>query len=177
MKQRCAVGVLPHRRRNNLALRQSGPIVNGDDADDIVRIFNYDRFKPIALRDDARHLLEQRFIIGFQADRIATIHGEHNKLREVNGIAAFTQNFALRAFLAAILKECANILKITGSFVRRQCLCSWQRCAIARKHVADLPLRDRNQRHPMYPILERHKHMKAAAQYIGLETRFVFEGN
>jgi hypothetical protein len=45
-----------------------------------------------------------------------------------------------------------------------------QRLAVARKHVPDLALRDRHQRHLVKAILKRHQHMPAAAKELGLKA-------
>ena len=102
-------------RRDDLALGERGAVVHGDDADDVVGVLDDDRLEAIAALDQGRHRLEQLRVVGVERDRKILLLGEDDELREIEGIGALAQDFALRALMATALQKRAGVGEI-GSF-------------------------------------------------------------
>jgi hypothetical protein len=101
--------------------------------------------------------------------------GDDDELGHVDGVGALAQDAPLRAALAACFEERADVLVVGSAGVRRERLHRRQRLAVAREDVSDAPLRDGHQRGDVYPVLERHQVMHAAAEELGQEARFAVE--
>ena len=95
----------------------------------------------------------------------------HDELREIDRIGAFAQDGALRSLLTAIVQESGATSR--KSAVRTLLASVWvgpSGSAVAREDIADLALRDGNQRLDVDAVLERYEEVIAATQDVGLVT-------
>jgi hypothetical protein len=149
--------------------------VHGHDADDIVGSLDHDRLEAIAVGDDFGHPLERIRLRGLERKEVDPVARDHHELSRVERIRAFTEDLPLRTALPAGAQELSNILKIVGGYVLRERLCGREGLAVAREHVSDSALRDRDQRHFVNAVLKRHQHVPAASKQVRLESRFTVE--
>ena len=90
--------------------------------------------------------------------------GDDDELREVERVGAFTKDRALRTTLAAVGEERLHVLEVVAVHQTRQGLLRLERLSVAGEHVADLALRDRDERHHVHPVHERRPEVDTAAQ-------------
>ncbi len=167
--------VLAHGRGNDLIGGQGRAVVHCDDADRVFTVADDNRVKTVALGNDIGHFLEQRGVGIVKLDAVDAVVGDNDELCQVERVGALAQDLALRAFLAAGLQEVARVLEIRRRDIAGKRLCRVQRCAVARKDITDLALRNGHQRLDMQTVLERQEEVKAAAQNGRLETGFAFQ--
>ena len=165
------------RRRDDLAGAQRRAVMDGDDADHVELRIDDDRLERVAFVEQLGHAADD-VGIGIDAiDRIGAVGGEHDELREIDRVSALAQDLALRTLLAARGQEGAHVLEVVCHRVGGKRLGRRQRLAVAGEEIADLALRDRDQRDLVDAVLERHEEMVAAAQHVGLETGLAAEGD
>src|SRR5205814_4714002 len=138
-----------------------------------------DRAEPA---DIAKLLLpadQTRQLVAAVVQRVNRVFGDDGEQREIDRVNAFAEQIALSAALAGdkiaagLSQRPADkrerILKVIAIDDARQSLSRSQRLAVARVHVAHFPLRDRDQRHLVNPILPAPKpQMQPAAQDVAL---------
>ena len=100
--------------------------------------------------------------------------GDDGKLGGVDRVSALAEKFSLRAFLAAAQKEfsCVLEIRLVLGIVGAEHLRRPKRRAVAREHIRDLALSDRDEIRPVDAIHEGEKQMQTATQDLGLEARF-----
>ena len=97
-----------------------GAVVHGDDADQIVGVFDYDRFKSVAFTNELRHASERLGLRAIECEEVHAFAGEDDELRGVQGVGSFAQDLALRSALPAGAQECRHVLKIVCDDIARQ---------------------------------------------------------
>lgn len=112
------VRVLAHRRRDDLALRQRRPVVDGHDADVVVRAFDHHRPEAVALGDHRGHLLDDLLFLAVERQREDPLLGDDDELGQVDRVGSFAQHHALGSALAAVLQKGDNVLEVVGGDVR-----------------------------------------------------------
>jgi hypothetical protein len=175
--QRRHRGIVAPRRRDDLPVRERGAVMHRDDADDVDGVLDHDRLESVPLRDDHRHPLERVRLRGVKRQEMDALVRDHDELRGVEGIGTLTQDLALRSALTAGAQEGGYVLKVIGRDVARQRLRRRQWLPVACEDVADLTLRDRDQRHLVQAILERHQHVPATSQQGGLKAGLAVQGD
>src|SRR5262245_29401038 len=109
------------------------------------------------------HLLEDLLLVAFERQEEHALAGDDRELSEIDRVGAFAQDLALRSLQAALREEACGVLELASGFVACEGLRGRQRFAVAREHVADPSLGNRDDRHQMDAVLERKKRMPAAA--------------
>jgi hypothetical protein len=89
---------------------------------------------------------------------------DHHELRGIERVGSLAKNFPLWAALPTRSEESVDVLEIGGGDVAGKRLRRRQRLAVSREHVPDLPLRNRDERHFVNAVLERHQDVPAAAE-------------
>ncbi len=142
-----------------------------DDADQILTDSQHDRDEAVAVRDGLLHAVENALLELAQRMTIDPLIGDDRKLRGVDRVGPFAQNLALRTFLATADQKPAHILKVgfVLGVVGGEHLGSSQRSAVAREHIGDLALPDRDEIGGVDSIGERKKRVDTTAQDLGLE--------
>ena len=88
--------------------------MDGNDADQVLGITDYDWCEPFAVLDCRAHPVDDPSLLLAELDRVGRILGEHDELSEVDCMRALAQQLALRPLLATCRQEPANIVKIAG---------------------------------------------------------------
>ena len=169
--------IVAHGRRDDLAGAQSGAVVDGDDADGVLRVLDHHGLEAAALLDDVGHLGQQRRLLAVEGEGEGAVPRDDDELGEVQRIGALAQHTALRTLLAAGFEEAAGVLIVGVAGIVGQGLVGGQRRAIAGEDVADAALRDGHQGLDVQPVLERHEEVHAAAQHGGLEAGLAIHGD
>src|SRR5262249_60358715 len=100
--------------RDDLPRWQRGTVVDGHDPDEIIRALEHHRIEAVALLNDLRHPLEDLRIRFLQRQEIDPIGGDHDELRQVDGVGALPEDLALRPALPAGPEESGGVLKFAG---------------------------------------------------------------
>src|ERR1700752_91290 len=111
--------------------------MDGGYADLVIRILDNDRDKTVAFSDYLRHALDGLHFIAAERQGINAFVGQDDKLHQVDGIGAFTQDAALRSALAAIPEKGLHILKIKSSLIRGERLGRLEQFAVTCEDVAN----------------------------------------
>ena len=135
------------------------------------------RRKAPAIGDRQLHVVEDVAFLWAERMAVDAIIGDDGELRRVDRVGALAQHFALRALLAATEQESPRVLKVgfVLGVVGAEHLRGAERRAVAREHIGDLALADRDQIRFVDPVHEREKQMQAAAQHFGLVTRLAVQ--
>lgn len=149
--------------------------MDGDDADAVLGAADDDRVEAVTVGDEVAHPLEDLELAAVQRQVIDVVLGEDHEEHQVDGVGAFAQDHALRAFLAAGAQERRGVLEVVGAHVGGEGLGRRQGLAVPREEVADLALRDGDQGHLVDAVLERFHEVPAAAQHVRLEARLAFQ--
>ena len=165
----------PDFRSDDVVGGQRGPVMYGHDADHVVGTADHDCCKPATFGDDCLHFLKQRIIVGFEHEPVDPVAGDNDELGEIERVRSLAKDCPLRPLLPALGQKRAHIEKICGLKVAGKCLCGVQRRAVACKDIADLALRDRDQRLDVDAVLEGEEEMIAATHDIGLKTGFFLQ--
>jgi hypothetical protein len=131
---------------------------------------NHHGREAFALRDGIGHVRELTTLIFVERQVVETIGRDDHEPGQVDHIRPLAQDLALRTALAAAFEEVGGVLEVVGLEVRGEGLCGFQRAAVPREDIADLPLRDRHHRHDVDRVLERHEPVQSAAQDVRLEA-------
>jgi len=151
------------------------PVVDGDDADQVVGALEDDWAEAGALADHLRHVAEDAGVAAIDRQVVHLVLGDDDELHQVDGVGPFAQDLALRAALAAVAEEGAHVLEVDRGGVGGERLRRAERLAVAREDVADLALRDGHQRRGVDAVLKRREEVPAAAQHLRLKPRFSLE--
>ena len=165
--------------RDDLAGRQRGAVMHRHDAEEIVIDGQHDRHEAVAIRDRLLHGVENALLLPAQGVAIDPLLGDDGELRGVDRIGALAKDLSLRSLLAAAHQEAARVLEVgfVLGVVGGEHLGRPERRAVAREHVGDASLADRDEIGLVEPIHEGHEDMNAAAQDLGLEARLAVQRN
>ena len=109
--------IFSHYRRDNFSSRQGRPIMNGHNPDQIIRIFDHHRSKPVAVIDNAGHVFDYSLVVAAERQVIDALFGNYDELGQIDGVSSFTQNLSLRSALTAVGQKLDDVLKVIGSGV------------------------------------------------------------
>lgn len=165
--------------RDDLAGRQRGAVMDRDDTEEIVIDGQHDRNESVAIRDRLLHGVENALFLPAQGVAIDPLLGDDGELRGVDRIGALAKDLSLRSLLPAAHQEAARVLEVgfVVGIVGGEHLRGPERRAVAREHVGDASLADRDEIGFVEPIHEGHEDMNAAAQDLGLEARLAVQRN
>ena len=163
-----------HRGRDQLARRQCGAFMHGDDAD-LVRLAGDDH------RAEAIYLAElllpflQALGVFEREDAVLENHVEEG---DVDGIDAFAEDAALPPFLPAVGEEFAGVLEIVAIDDFAQRLRRLKLLATAGEDIADAALLDGDKRELVDGILPAPEaEVDAAAEDVGLVAGLAVQGD
>ncbi len=149
------LGIIAHNRSNDLALGKRGTIMDGHNADLVIRILDHDGVKTVALGDDIGHALDHLGVFAAERQGVDALIGDDDELHQVDRVRPFTQDPALRAALTAVLEKTLHILEILRFLVGGEHLGGIEKTAVTGKDVADLALGNGHQGRRMDIVLER----------------------
>jgi len=149
---------------DNITLLQGGTIMNRDNTNQVVRAFDDNRCKALALLNLRAHPFEGRFFALTNRQEVETSLGQYDKLSQIDRVSSFTQYLALWSTLPAVFEEGVGILegfpfRDNGS----QGLGRVHGYAVAGKDVADLTLRNCYQWREVNTVLKWRTDMPTTA--------------
>lgn len=149
--------------------------MDGHDPEVIRRAVNHQGLEAAALSDRVCHVPNERCVLVVERERIHSLAGEHDELREVERVGSFAKDLSLRSALASLAKEIVGVLKVVRGGVTRERLRGLERLTVAREHITNRSLRDRDERHLSHRELQRHEPVQSAAKNPGLKACFSLE--
>jgi hypothetical protein len=163
--------------RDDLAGRQRRAVMHGDDPDQVVPGREHEGRKSPAFRNRELHALQHGALQRAQSMAVHAIVGDDCELGRVDRVGAFAQHLSLRSLLTAAEQEAPRVLEIrlVLGVVGAKYLRGAERRAVAREHIGDLALPDRDQIRFVDPVHEGKQHVQAAAQHFRLIAGFAVE--
>ena len=116
----CLSRLIADHGSNDLALSKRGTVVNCDNADGVICIFDDHRAESAALRNDFCHAADGIAFLPAEGQRVNAFFRDDDELHQVERVGAFTQDAALRTALSAVLEKAFHILKILHHVIRGQ---------------------------------------------------------
>ena len=175
---RRAVGhISANNRRDNLTRWQRKPVVDGDNPNQVVQVFDHNWGKTLAFSDDGRHILDHHLVVFAERQVINALFGNDHKLRQVNRVGAFTQDLPLRTALTAVSQKVRYILEIIRCGIGSQHLHSAEWFAIPGKNISDFALSDGHHGFNVHPVLNGHQEVQTTTEHVGLIARFAIQGD